>query len=114
MTALDAHEGFRMLRALIAGFRSKVALARERDAAVESRNRFVEKANRLLEDQEKRWQRREAALIHEVELRRSSVEYLEEQLAAYRDALATFQVEAQLRGALSKADLLALTHPKGT
>lgn len=58
---------------------------------------------------------RRASLIREAELERK-LERLEEdkallleQLQIYRDTLASFQAEQNLRGAVAKADLIRLT-----
>jgi len=77
---LDGQEGFRMLRRLLALVRSKRAtLIRESD---------LERQIQRLEDDNA---------------------MLREQLEVYRDTLASFQAEQNLRGALAKADLMRLS-----
>ena len=80
MIGLDESKGFRMLRGLLSHFRLKRSLARERDT-----------------------------LAHEVERLRDDRALLLEQLQIYRDTLASFQAEQNLRGAIAASDLAVLS-----
>lgn len=51
-------------------------------------------------------------LRHALELKMTEVDFLNEQLDAYRDTVQTFQVEQRLAGALHMADLKAITAAK--
>ena len=54
---------------------------------------------------------READLQRQIERLEDDNALLREQLQVYRDTLAAFQAEQNLRGAIAKADLMRLARP---